>query len=78
MPNDIAYIRTEPLPQTPPCRYSAAPRFRCTIELVDGTTIMRCGATPQHALANAVACYKTTAQVRLSGPQAGGPTRPAR
>jgi hypothetical protein len=28
--------------------------------LIDGSTIMRCGGTVQHALANAVACYKTS------------------
>lgn len=58
---DIAYIKTEPIPESTACRHNKTPRFRCTIELLDGTTIMRCGGTPQHALANAVACYKTTA-----------------
>jgi len=57
---DIAYIKTEPAPQALPCRYSKVPRFRCTIELVDGTVITRCGGTVLHALANAIACYKTS------------------
>jgi hypothetical protein len=61
---DIAYIKTEPMPHALPCQYSRAPKFRCTIELNDGSTIMRCGATVQHALANAVACYKTSVKVR--------------
>jgi len=66
MPNwDIAYIRTEPLPQPPHCRQSNVPKFRCTIELIDGSTIMRCGGTVQHALANAIACYKTSARIPL-------------
>jgi hypothetical protein len=66
MPNwDIAYIKTEPLPQATPCSYCAAPKFRCTIELIDGSTIMRCGGTAQHALANAVACYKTSAKIKI-------------
>jgi hypothetical protein len=59
---DIVYIKTEPMPQTLPCHYSSTPKFRCTIELIDGSTIMRCGGTVQHALANAVACYKTSAR----------------
>lgn len=60
MPSDIVYIKTEPMHGPASCRYSSAPKFRCTIELADGSTIMRCGGTPQHALANAVACYKTS------------------
>lgn len=62
---DIAYIKTEPVAQPVPCRYSKEPRFRCTIELVDGSVITRCGGTVQHALANAIACYKTSASRRL-------------
>lgn len=62
---DIAYIKTEPLPETPSCRYSNTPKFRCTIELIDGSIIMRCGGTVQHALANAIACYKTSAKIQL-------------
>jgi hypothetical protein len=63
MPNwDIAYIKTEPVPPSIPCQHSSAPKFRCTIELIDGSTIMRCGGTVQHALANAIACYKTSAK----------------
>ena len=65
---DIVYIKTEPLQPTVPCQYSSAPRFRCTIELIDGSTIMRCGGTVQHALANAVACYKTSAKARFRKP----------
>jgi hypothetical protein len=57
---DIVYIKTEPLPKDISCSFSKAPKFRCTIELLDGSTIMRCGGTVQHALANAVACYKTS------------------
>lgn len=59
---NIAYIRTEPITPTAPCRYVDGPHYRCTIELIDGTTIMRCGVTAQHALANAVACYKTSSE----------------
>jgi hypothetical protein len=62
---DIVYIRTEPMPQNVPCCYCNEPKFRCTIELLDGSTIMRCGATVQHALANAIACYKTSAKPKL-------------
>jgi hypothetical protein len=62
---DIVYIKTEPVSPALPCRYSNAPKFRCTIELIDGSTIMRCGGTVQHALANAVACYKTSARLKL-------------
>lgn len=58
--NNIAYIKTEPIAPSSPCKYINGPNFRCTIELVDGSTIMRCGVTAQHALANAIACYKTT------------------
>jgi len=57
---NIAYIRTEPITPSIPCRYVKGPKYRCTIELIDGSTIMRCGVTAQHALANAIACYKTT------------------
>ena len=56
---DIAYIKTEPITEAVPCKHVSTPNFRCTIELMDGSTIMRCGFTVQHALANAVACYKT-------------------
>ena len=57
----IAYIRTEPISQQSiPCKHINHPNFRCTIELIDGSTIMRCGVTVEHALANAMACYKTT------------------
>lgn len=62
---DIAYIRTEPIIQTTACLPTGSPSFRCTIELVDGTTIMRSGFSVQHALANAVACYKTTTKRRF-------------
>ena len=65
---DIAYIRTEPIQQVSGCRYSTAPRYRCTIELTDGSTIMRWGGTAQHALANAVACYKISTRVSSSKP----------
>ena len=37
----------------------------CTIELIDGSTIMKCGGTVQHALANAVASYKTSPKPKL-------------
>jgi hypothetical protein len=62
---DIVYIKTEPIPQNTLCQYSKAAKYRCTIELIDGSTIMRCGGTVQHALANAVACYKTSARIKL-------------
>jgi hypothetical protein len=65
---DIVFIRTEPIPQTVLCKHINAPNFRCTIELIDGTTIMRCGVTVQHALANAVACYKTTVKAKPPKP----------
>jgi hypothetical protein len=57
---DIACIRTEPITQSIPCMHIRQPNFRCTIEFIDGSTIMRCGVTAQHALANAIACYKTS------------------
>jgi hypothetical protein len=58
----IAYIRTEPIIPVAPCKHiNQQPNYRCTIELVDGSTIIRSGVTVEHALANAVACYKTTA-----------------
>jgi hypothetical protein len=59
---NIAYIRTEPITPSIPCEYVNGPNYRCTIELIDGSTIMRCGVTVLHALANAIACYKTTAK----------------
>ena len=65
---DIAYIRTEPISPSSPCQYISGPNFRCTIELVDGSTIMRCGVTARHALANAIACYKTSGRPK-SEPQ---------
>jgi hypothetical protein len=65
---DIVYIKTEPIPQGTACRFSNAPKYRCTIELIDGSTIMRCGGTVQHALANAVACYKTSTKFKLPKP----------
>lgn len=55
---DIAYIKTEPISPRTPCRYVKGPNYRCTIEFQDGTTIIRCGVTAQHALANAIAYYK--------------------
>ena len=57
---NIAYIRTEPITPVSTCKHVKEPNYRCTIEFIDGSTIMRCGVTAQHALANAVACYKTT------------------
>jgi hypothetical protein len=59
---DIAYIRTEPITPLIPCKHVNGPHYRCTIELIDGSIIMRCGVTEQHALANAIACFKTTAK----------------
>jgi hypothetical protein len=58
----IAYIKTEPITPCGPCKHVSEPKYKCTIELVDGSTIIRCGATVGHALANAIACYKTTAR----------------
>jgi hypothetical protein len=55
---NIAYIRTEPISASVPCLHMNRPNFRCTIELLDGSTIMRCGATAEDALANAMACYQ--------------------
>lgn len=55
----IAYIRTEPIPPIP-CQQTSEPNYRCTIELADGSTIMRCGVTIEHALADALACYDET------------------
>ena len=66
--SDIAYIKTEPITQPGPCRYIDGPNFRCTIELTDGSTIMRCGVTVQHALANAIACYKTSSKSKQESP----------
>jgi hypothetical protein len=67
MPNtDIAYIKTEPITPSAPCKYISGPNFRCTIELVDGSTIMRCGVTVEHALANAIACYKTSGKLTVN------------
>lgn len=63
--NIIAYIKTEPIVPKASCKYINGPNFRCTIELIDGSTIMRCGVTEQHALANAIACYKTTGRPKL-------------
>ncbi|HJV36787.1 hypothetical protein [Geomonas sp.] len=57
---NIAYIKTEPMPADTRCQHVNTPHFRCTIELIDGSTIMRCGETELHALANAMACYKTS------------------
>jgi len=65
---DIAYIKTEPVQDPTPCQYSKAPRFRCTIELQDGSIITRCGGTAQHALANAIACYRTSTGSRSRQP----------
>ena len=58
--SNIAYIRTEPISRSIPCMHINRPNYRCTIELLDGSTIIRCGITVEHALANAIACYKTT------------------
>lgn len=65
---DIAYIKTEPITPSLPCKYMNGPNFRCTVELADGSTIMRCGVTARHALANAIACYKTSGRPK-SKPQ---------
>lgn len=54
---NIAYIKTEPLHPSTECSHVRGPNFRCTIELHDGSTIMRCGVTSEHALANAIALY---------------------
>jgi hypothetical protein len=62
--NDIVYIKTEPIVAESPTIRSHAPVYRCTIELADGSTIMRCGMTEQHAVANAIAIYKTSFQPR--------------
>ena len=62
---DIAYIKTEPIPQNTLCSYGRTSKFMCTIELIDGSTIMKCGGTVQHALANAVASYKTSPKPKL-------------
>ena len=59
---NIAYIKTEPITPSIACQHSKEPNYRCTIELIDGSTIMRCGVTAQQALADAVACYMTTAR----------------
>jgi hypothetical protein len=56
----IAYIRTEPITPAPGRHTNQQESYQCTIELVDGSTITRCGVTVEHALANAIACYKTT------------------
>lgn len=63
---EIVYIKTEPVPAATRCRFVNGPNFRCTIEFGDGSTIERCGITEQHALANAIACYKTTPKARES------------
>ena len=55
---EIAYIITEPIPPNRQQRGGRA--YRCVIELLDGSIIIRCGFTEQHALANAIACYKTS------------------
>jgi hypothetical protein len=55
---EIAYIRTEPI--HPAHQQTNGPTHKCIIELGDGSTIIRCGFTEQHALANAIACYKTS------------------
>jgi hypothetical protein len=65
MDKNIVYIRTEPITPSIPCKFVNGPNYRCTIELVDGSTIMRCGVTVQHALANAIACYKTMAKPKI-------------
>lgn len=57
---NIAYIKTEPITPNIQCSYVNNPNYRCTIELIDGSTIIRCGFTEQHALANALACYRTS------------------
>ena len=57
--NNIAYISTEPISQSIPCMHVNRPNYRCTIELIDGSTIMRCGVTVEHALANAIASYES-------------------
>jgi hypothetical protein len=62
---NIVYISTEPITPPLPCRYVNEPKYRCTIELVDGATIRRCGVTAQHALANAIACYKTKPKPKM-------------
>lgn len=54
---NIAYIRTEPLVRVEG-QNTRGPNYRCTIELLDGSTLMRCGVTCEHALENAVAFYK--------------------
>ncbi|HBG04502.1 MAG: hypothetical protein A2075_07105 [Geobacteraceae bacterium GWC2_58_44] len=64
--SNIAYIRTEPITPSVPCKYIRGPNYRCTIELIDGSTIMRCGVTAQHALANAIACYKTSGRPKTT------------
>lgn len=61
----IAYIRTEPIPPSVPCQHVSMPNYRCTIELLDGSTIVRCGNTVEHALANAVECYNDTIIARI-------------
>ena len=61
---DIVYIKTEPISPPAGCKYVKGPNYRCTIEFVDGSTIMRCGATAEHALANAIAYYKTRSSSR--------------
>lgn len=61
----IVYIRTEPITPKVECRYVNGPNYRCTIEFTDGSTVMRCGVTAQHALANAIACCKTTHKPKL-------------
>jgi hypothetical protein len=62
---NIVYIKTEPITPKIACKYVSGPHYRCTIELVDGSTIMRCGVTVQHALANAIASYKTMGKFRI-------------
>jgi len=63
---NIAYIRTEPISPSVPCLHVNRPNFRCTIELIDGSTIMRCGATAEDALASALACYQTASPDNLT------------
>lgn len=63
---NIAYIKTEPITPAIQCSYVKTPNYRCTIELIDGSTITRCGFTEQHALANALACYRTSGRPKAN------------
>ncbi|MCM0080249.1 hypothetical protein L4X63_01470 [Geomonas sp. Red32] len=68
--DDIAYIRMEPVAPGGHCRFVKSPHYKCTIEFRDGSTVVRCGTTEQHALANAIARYKT--MTKQSAEQAAG------